>query len=705
MKKSYKSIALTLAAAVMTLTACFPEANPAPAYQPAAQENGALVYFVNVPTGTVKLAKGTPSLDITLARASSELSALDVAITATGDAITYFNVPAKASFATDQKETKITISAKDVNAMPMNEYYELALTITDDALTSQYGSNNFSIKLGIELPWIKFDDGTIYETPYWGEQENIPLYYQQVSDNIRYCVVSGCFGHDTGAGYPVQDYTWYWNTETNQLYIPVQWMGYSNSNGKTYFGDETAFYNLYWAMKNGAGYGAGPMGPGAGQVEGTDEWFAFCDAFRAAYPEDYYPYYDGKGNFYLADQYIAGYPGDNTYLGRYLADGNSDGSDMYVCSFAADYTIGLSYEGLLISKDGNEQVMGNLEIVGGDVTDVYVVLVPGKDPSAAILALEGDGTSEVNLEEVENCIVLNAAGSFLIPMIEEAEAGKYTIVAVPVDADGAFTWDYGVYETFQYGEDVDPLAREYDANSIVADIASVAELEAVAWDGYAIELGSTGWAAERTNIGPIVFADAEDADDEDLLTVSGLSAGAGPYYGFDDTILCDLYAGVIYTHKTSGSFTLGANTYYYRASWYDSASDSVYDINYAMIGGYVADGLIAFVPYPGYLNQYGIAFDGVIYDAFTDEGFENSAGSLAGIRSIILADSTKYTDPNAVVAAVQKKVLAPGFASKSVNSLGKSTVVINNNPAKDVVASGRVLGGSKNREIVNGNYR
>ena len=440
MKKVINYITLA-ATAMFCLVSCFQEKSEIPVYVPATAETNAQVFFKDVPTTQVKLAKESPSLDIIVARSST--GALSVPISAAGDdALTYFTVPESVDFGAEDKEVKLTISVKDVANTPMNEYYPLTISIGDASLATVYGTSSFSFEIGISLPWILFDKGTIFETPYWGEQEEIPIYYQQISENIRYCVVEGCFGHDTGPTYPVQDYTWYWNTETNEVYIPVQFMGYENSNGKTWFGDESSFYNLYWAMKNGAGYAAGAMGPGAGQVEGSDEWFAFCDAFRAQYPEDYYPYYDGAGKFYLADQYIAGYPGDGSvYLGRYTADGWSTGYDMYVCSFAADYTIDLVYDGLLTDKDGDVYATGSVEFVGEDVAKVVVAVVPGNNPNAAVaLMLAG--------EEADNIAVLSASGAYKLPLAELDE--NYTVVAAPCDAEGEFVWDEALYETFAY---------------------------------------------------------------------------------------------------------------------------------------------------------------------------------------------------------------------------------------------------------------
>ena len=113
-----------------------------------------------------------------------------------------------------------------------------------------------------------------------------PTEVVELGNDLRLCKIEGCFGYETGASYPVQDYIFYWNTATNQIYIPLHEMGYvpSSYGVPVYYGDESAFYNKYWSETSG------------GFDEGTADWFAFCDAFRAKYPEDYYPYYDGNGD-------------------------------------------------------------------------------------------------------------------------------------------------------------------------------------------------------------------------------------------------------------------------------------------------------------------------------------------------------------------------------------------------------------------------
>ena len=430
MKNVFKYLTIA-AASMICLVSCFQEKSEIPVYEPAALESGAQVFFKDAPTTLIKLSKSESSLDILLVRASAD-KALSVGIAAEGDdALTYFNVPASVDFAADAKEATLTISAKDVDAMPMNEYYPLTISIADPTLITAYGTSSFSFEIGISLPWIKFSDGLLHED-WWGEEEeDMVMYYQQISETLRYCKIDGCWGHETGPSYKVQPYIWYWNTETNACYIPEQYMGYSSGANDMYISDEPGFYNLWWNK-------SAPGKNGSGQVAGTDAWFTFCDNFRATYPEDYYPYYDGAGHFYLAD------------YGFWMSGGVPTGSgaqfggdpDVFTCSFASDYTIELTCDGILQDNDGVAMAAGSVAFVGEDVAAVAVAVVAGTDVNDAVPVI----TSEA--EEVENRCILEASGAFQVPVPEIAQ--YYVVLAAPYDAEGEIVWDNAVYDVIAY---------------------------------------------------------------------------------------------------------------------------------------------------------------------------------------------------------------------------------------------------------------
>ena len=418
-KSVFVFVALTLAS-----VACMKEQNP---YQPAEPATGEQVFFPNTIASQIALDKEATSFDIPVFRNATALEAVDVAIEASGEGLLVFDVPGTVSFQNGSKESKITISY-DPAVLPTNVFYNLVLKISDASLTTPYGNAALTFSAGVSLPWIAFDEGIMYETPYWGEQEEKTLYYQQISETIRFCRVPECFGYETmkaGEPYDVQDYTFYWNTETNQIYVPKQWMGYANSNGETWFMDESEFYNWYWA-----GYGYAP---------GTDEWFAFCDLFRSKYPGDYYPYYDGNGGFFLADYYTAGEPGTSAYLGRYTGGVG----DSFICnSFVRkDFTSSVEYGGMFVDPDGNATPIINFEGTADVAGLRYIIASQDIDP-LTLLSVVVVGEDE-NIQD----ITLVDGKASAQPALE---VGTYRIVAVPYGEEGELQPDDAVLCDFYF---------------------------------------------------------------------------------------------------------------------------------------------------------------------------------------------------------------------------------------------------------------
>ncbi len=547
-------------------------------YEPATPEQGDRVYFISEPTGTIKLVKENPKMEIVVGRNSSD-AALDAPLTVKGDATTYFDVPTKVSFAAGESQKILTIAVKDLDTVPVNSFFDLSMAV-DESLVSAYGLSAVSFKVGIELPWITFDTGTMVEG-WWGETEpEMPMKYQQISANMRYCVVEGCWGHNTGEGYPVQPYVWYWNTETNACYVPCQYMGYSPEGGDVYVSDEPAFYNWYWNMQE-----AGKNGSGLEQ--GTDAWFEWCDARRAAWEGDPFPYYDGAGKFYLGDWFFLVDPATKQPTGSGYQFGGKQ--DTYVCSFAADYTITLSYDGMFTSKDEAKFAVATVTYETKDVDKVALVLVEGKDPEVAEEALA--------VEENPQMLIISAGGTYNIPMPEEAAEGFYTVVALPLNGDGVPQWDFALYETFAYGN-LDPMYLEYTSDDLIGGVDKDVLLS-TEWLAYAAGYGES--AADRVACAIVTFADIEDNEaGDDLITCSGLANSTA----FEDTFVMEYYNGAIYALAAQEISEWSG--YQVVASTYSAESDL--GGNYTMFGAYVGEDMIAFVNNSKNDNYFGFAF-------------------------------------------------------------------------------------------------
>lgn len=305
MNKFIQYLALASVAA-FGLASCVEEA---PAYEPAEAAGTAEVFFSPSLPATYNLKGNDGAISVTVSRVQS---AGTLTANLSSSAPAEFSVPASVTFGDGSKTASFTITF-DPNDLEEDVTYPFTVTILNE--TTPYGAAEYSFTASVPSAWNVFGTGDLNEV-WWGETEpKKTIYYQDLSETLRYCKIEGCFGYETiaaGEDYPVQDYVFYWNTETNQIYIPIRSMGYvpSNYGVPVYYGDESAFYNLYWEQYQ--------------LEEGTDEWFDFCDQFRASYPEDYYPYYDGNGGFYLADQYIVGKPGTSEYQGRYNSGSDWD---------------------------------------------------------------------------------------------------------------------------------------------------------------------------------------------------------------------------------------------------------------------------------------------------------------------------------------------------------------------------------------------
>lgn len=213
--------------------------------------------------------------------------------------------------------------------LPPGTYHNLKVVVTNatydtyeatasgEVTVSRSSIYTFNWELDFESEWKLLDEGTINETPYWNQQEERPLFYRTLDDNFLECLIPSCFGKNTiakGSPYDVKDYRFYWNTQTNQIYIPKQYMGYTNQNGQTWFMDESEIYNwcLYYRYTSDNDF---------------QRWIAFCNAFRSTKPEDYFPYFE-DGTFHLADFYSAGEPGTDAFQGYY----SCNGEDTFVCN-------------------------------------------------------------------------------------------------------------------------------------------------------------------------------------------------------------------------------------------------------------------------------------------------------------------------------------------------------------------------------------
>ena len=192
----------------------------------------------------------------------------------------------------------------------------------------------------------------------------------------------------------------------------------------------------------------------------------------------------------------------------------------------------------------------------------------------------------------------------------------------------------------------DPLQYNYSKSDLKSGL-TMDKLTSTTWDVYGIPGDGEEWfTEERDYLGPATVTDIEDdGSGDDLITISGLSYVYGELYGFDDSVVFDLYGSYLYSHPTTnGSFDFQGSTLYAATRNVDPSYED-YTSNYVTVGALVADGIIALVSNSSTLN-----IDGFLFNAYSDAEYGTLYSPMWAERSIILVDPAVYPTPNAAPA-------------------------------------------------------
>lgn len=216
-----------------------------------------------------------PTIIVPVARLAKAGEAV-VNVSSTGSSL--FTVPSSVKIESGDRIGEMELTY-DPKSLTFNETYELDITISD--FQSIYGYEKVHVIIEYPTSYFEYGSGTIYED-WWGEQEDKTMFVREYAENVYQCYLPECWGHDSGAGYPVQDYVFFWNTKTNKVYVPFQFMGYED-----------------WCIADQGAIAC--MFGGPGYKEGSADWMAYIDKVYAThtYPQ---PHYDpAKKAFYLSD--------------------------------------------------------------------------------------------------------------------------------------------------------------------------------------------------------------------------------------------------------------------------------------------------------------------------------------------------------------------------------------------------------------------
>lgn len=149
----------------------------------------------------------------------------DITVNISSSGPSEFNVPSSVIIKDGERMGSFDITFSP-SSLAYMESYNINLSI--GGFSSIYGYGNATVQIEnpmpADFPYSSYGQGTIVEG-WWGEEEEKELFYRDCGGGIYQCYLPECWGHDSGAGYPVQDYVFFWDTKTNKLYIPFQFMG------------------------------------------------------------------------------------------------------------------------------------------------------------------------------------------------------------------------------------------------------------------------------------------------------------------------------------------------------------------------------------------------------------------------------------------------------------------------------------------------
>lgn len=402
--KNIKNYLFAIAVAALAVAAC--DKTTVPAYENAPAISSEQVFFPASVGDQIKMADGETSFIIPVQRGTANLEAIDVEIAASGEGIEFFTVPGTVSFAANAKTADLVINITDPVALGKNVFKELTLSIADESMTTPYGRNSITFTAGVELPWIKFDDGTYYS--FWTETElERTVEYQQISENMRYCRIQNFWDDEDNP----MDIFWYWDTTTDNCFVlPTILEPYDGENNCV-MSDMASFYTKYQGWEGDVG------------AIGSDQWFAWAGPWMKNRGD--IPYYDGNGTFHLADWFYIAATADGVPTGRGWSFGGGEG-DWFKGNSFGDYTLALAYKGMFVNTKTEAFPViefSNTKESAKYYSEVKYLIIPqSEDPDQALETIVAGESEDIQTVTIENLV------AEIQPVLEP---GDYYLVAVP----------------------------------------------------------------------------------------------------------------------------------------------------------------------------------------------------------------------------------------------------------------------------------
>lgn len=210
----------------------------------------------------------------------------DLTVNLSVDAPAIFNVPSSIVIKDGERVANIPVSY-NISDVAYNTDYEINVKVS--GFKSAFGYEQVKAVVQYPTSYYKYAEGHVCEN-WWAEEEEKDMFARDFLGSILQCYLPDCWGHDSGAGYPVQNYVFYFDTKTNKVYVPYQFMG----SGTTYIADRGSAHAL-----------------AAGIKEGTAAWFEYIDNYYKTSGEPQPSFNPETKKFNLSDCYEV--KADGTY--------------------------------------------------------------------------------------------------------------------------------------------------------------------------------------------------------------------------------------------------------------------------------------------------------------------------------------------------------------------------------------------------------
>lgn len=598
----------------------------APDYEKADPAGTAEVYFPEGLKTSYNLKDYDGKITIDVKRVNSD-SQLSVPLTVSADPI--FSVPSNVTFSSGSASATIDFTY-DLTKIEAEKSYPVSISIGSEA--TPYGMSKYEFNVSVPAVWNVWKKGHMVEV-WWGEDENETLYYQDMGDDVWYCYIDNCF--DTGGGAAPTKYYFYWDKKTNFLKVPMQYMGWTTSEGyKVYVSDAESFYTTYLGGEDAAKEKAKAKG-----FDSVADWMYSAEGLAQNRP-----YYDGNGGFFLGDYYAFGPEAGDNFGRGYQFGGDQDyfiaEGFVRIVDYNDDKHIGSSkalYEGaassIFFSNDGGitpvefdaslrydaayedsylNKETGEIEVdkIPAELTTTYYLadyFGEGHALAFTAPALQKLETgSEISDVENDQKTGISVFGNDIYVSVKKGsvefvEGSEFPTITIELkvyakDSEGNKTFDFGtVKETFEakaYGKDNYTLDDIYGGE--FKDYLGVWKIQA--YDYF--DKTDYEWEISISDGGL-------NSEGKQLAVISNLSGLADKFDDGKETVtaLFDNYCLFVTPQVVNGTYK--GSTVQILA--FDPDSENVYD-KYDVLCGICSDGALAFVNRYAGANLSGIAY-------------------------------------------------------------------------------------------------